>query len=72
VHDYEGFSCYSESELSGGEALHEVARFIEAYPGVGSQPLDMSEMISGRKGRNELIEKHLTDLHRHHWAHLPE
>lgn len=35
IHDYEGFEGYSVSEWSGIEELHEVACFIEEYPGIG-------------------------------------
>ena len=40
IHDHEGFGSYVLGEYAGLETAHEIACFIEEYPGFGSELLD--------------------------------
>ncbi len=39
IHDYEGFGGYSVSEYEGIQSVHEIACFIEEYPGLAGELL---------------------------------
>jgi len=39
IHDYEGFEGYGLGEYEGIESAHEIACFIEEYPGIGGELL---------------------------------
>lgn len=55
IHDHEGFDGYSVSEWSGIEELHEVACFIEEYPGIGGALLNQfsDDLDDARRAMDE-------------------
>ena len=54
IRDYEGFNGYSVGEYEGIETAHNVACFIEEYPGIGGELLDhFSDIDEARKVAEE-------------------
>ena len=54
IHDHEGFDGYPISEYEGIEFVHEVACFIEEFPDIGAELLNVfSDIDEARKAAEE-------------------
>lgn len=54
IHDHEGFGCYSLGEYEGIESVHEIAGFINEYPGFAAELLDhCSDLEEAKRNADE-------------------